>query len=181
MNNYHIYEEVGRGKNSVVYKGRMKKTIEYVAVKSVDRNRRKKMMEEVAIFQHIQNNVISTKGENSESIRWHPNILKFYNWYETRNHFWIILEFCSGSDLYSLIEQDKMLLEDSVKQLTYELVEGLSYLHSLGIIFCDLKPSNILMNEYNNLKFADFGLAKKIQDLSNITIKCDAEQRAATH
>ena len=46
MNNYHIYEEVGRGKNSVVYKGRMKKTIEYVAVKSVDRNRRKKMMEE---------------------------------------------------------------------------------------------------------------------------------------
>ena len=51
MNNYHIYEEVGRGKNSVVYKGRMKKTIEYVAVKSVDRNRRKKMMEEVAIFE----------------------------------------------------------------------------------------------------------------------------------
>jgi serine/threonine-protein kinase ULK4 len=42
-------------------------------------------------------------------LRWHPNILKFYNWYETRNHFWIILEFCSGSDLYSLIEQDKAL------------------------------------------------------------------------
>lgn len=60
-------------------------------------------------------------------------------------------------------------------------MEGLSYLHSLGIIFCDLKPSNILMNEYNNLKFADFGLAKKIEDLSNINVKCDAEQRAATH
>ena len=37
------------------------------------------------------------------------------------------------------------------------------------------------MNEYNNLKFADFGLAKKIEDLSNINVKCDAEQRAATH
>lgn len=104
MNNYHIYEEVGRGKNSVVYKGRMKKTIEYVAVKSVDRNRRKKMMEEVAIFEKIKNNVIGQNKEKTENLRWQPNILKFYNWYETRNHFWIILEFCSGSDLYSLIE-----------------------------------------------------------------------------
>ena len=29
----------------------------------------------------------------------HPNILKFYNWYETRNHLWIIFEYCAGSDL----------------------------------------------------------------------------------
>lgn len=50
MNNYHIYEEVGRGKYSVVYKGRKKKSIEYVAVKSVERGRRKKLMDEVAIF-----------------------------------------------------------------------------------------------------------------------------------
>jgi serine/threonine-protein kinase ULK4 len=50
MNNYHIQEEVGRGKYSVVYKGRKKKTIEYVAIKSVERGRRKKLMDEVAIF-----------------------------------------------------------------------------------------------------------------------------------
>lgn len=37
------------------------------------------------------------------------------------------------------------------------------------------------MNEYNNLKFSDFGLAKKIEDLSNITVKTDAEQRTANH
>jgi serine/threonine-protein kinase ULK4 len=53
MNNYHIYEEIGRGKYSVVYKGRKKKSIEYVAVKSVERGRRKKLMDEVAIFQLI--------------------------------------------------------------------------------------------------------------------------------
>ncbi len=50
MNNYHIYEEVGRGKFSVVYKGRKKKTFEYVAVKSVERSRRKKLMNEVKFF-----------------------------------------------------------------------------------------------------------------------------------
>ena len=63
MNNYHIYEEIGRGKYSVVYKGRKKKTIEFVAVKSVDRLRRKKLMNEVRIFHNLD----------------HPNVLKFHN------------------------------------------------------------------------------------------------------
>jgi serine/threonine-protein kinase ULK4 len=53
MNNFHIYEEIGRGKYSVVYKGRKKKTIEYVAVKSVERSRRKKLMNEVRIFHNL--------------------------------------------------------------------------------------------------------------------------------
>ena len=150
MNNYHIYEEVGRGKYSVVYKGRMKKTIEYMAVKSVERSRRKKLMNEVRLFHNLS----------------HRNVLKFYHWYETRNHLWIIFEYCSGGDLFSLIEQDKKLPEESVRKFGYELVEGLSYLHSVGIIYADLKPQNLLLNEYNILKFCDFGLSKKISDLT---------------
>jgi len=43
MNNYHIYEEIGRGKFSVVYKGRKKKAIEYMAVKSLEKSRRNKV------------------------------------------------------------------------------------------------------------------------------------------
>lgn len=148
MNNYHIYEEVGRGKYSVVYKGRIKKSIKYVAVKSVERTRRRKLMNEVRIFHDLN----------------HKNVLKFYNWYETRNHLWIIFEYCAGGDLYSLIEQDKKLPEDTVRKFGFELVEGLSYLHSNGIIYADLKPSNILLNEYGVLKYADFGLSKKISD-----------------
>ncbi len=38
------------------------------------------------------------------------HILKFYNWYETRNHLWIIFEYCAGGDLYQMIEQDKKVL-----------------------------------------------------------------------
>ena len=90
MNNYHIYEEIGRGKYSVVYKGRKKKTIEFVAVKSVDRMRRKKLMNEVRIFHNLE----------------HPNVLKFFNWYETRNHLWIIFEYCPAGDLLKLLEDD---------------------------------------------------------------------------
>jgi serine/threonine-protein kinase ULK4 len=114
MNNYHIYEEVGRGKHSVVYKGRKKKTIEYVAVKSVEKSRKKKVNSEVPFFTQLQ----------------HQNIIKFYSWYETRNHLWLIFEYLSGSDLYQLIEQEKALPEDTVRKFAFQLLESLNYVHS---------------------------------------------------
>ena len=45
------------------------------------------------------------------------------------------------------------------------MIEGLQYLHENGIIFGDLKPSNVLLNEYGNLKLSDFGNSKKLGDL----------------
>ena len=150
MNNYHIYEEVGRGQHSVVYKGRKKKSIEYVAVKSVDRGRRKKFMDEVGIFQHILNDHIKSMSQGSAGLvgdpkdaplpNWHKNIIKFHNWYETRNHYWIIFEYCVGGTLQALIKADEKLPEDTTKKFAYELLEGLSYLHSQGIIYGDLRP-----------------------------------------
>ena len=92
--------------------------------------------------------------------------MKFYNWYETRNHLWIIFEYSSGGDLFQLVEQDKKMPEPAIRRFGYELIEGLSYLHSNGVIYADLKPSNVLLNEYSNLKLCDFGLSKKISDLT---------------
>lgn len=95
------------------------------------------------------------------------HILKFYNWYETRNHLWIIFEYCAGGDLLQLIEQDKKLPESTLQKFGRDLTQGLYYLHFNGIIYCDLKPSNVLLNEYTTLKLCDFGLARKLADLAN--------------
>lgn len=120
MNNYHIYEEIGHGKHSVVYKGRFgafsvpsgdffsenwvkmedsneflgkkKKSIQYVAVKSVEKSWRLKVNNESRILNALEPN---------------PNIIKFYNFFETRNHLWLIFEFCPGGDLYNLLQVDK--------------------------------------------------------------------------
>lgn len=57
------------------------------------------------------------------------------------------------------------LPEETVKKFGRDLAQGLYYLHANGIIYADLKPSNVLVNEYSNLKLCDFGLAKKLVDL----------------
>lgn len=150
MNHYHIYEAIGRGKYSTVYKGRQKKTIEYFAIKSVDKSHRSKVLQEVRILHTLD----------------HPNVLRFYSWYETSAHLWLVLEYCVGGDLMTLLKQDGKLPEDSIHDLAYGLVGALQYLHSKGIIYCDLKPSNILLDENGHTKLCDFGLARKLSDIS---------------
>jgi len=99
-----------------------------------------------------------------------PNILKFYNWHETRNHLWLIFEYCIGGDLYHLLEQDRKLPESSIKHMGLELITGLYYLHSKGIVYAELKPSNVIIDEYSKLKLCDFGLARKV-DSSDTELK----------
>ncbi|KAK6913819.1 Protein kinase domain [Dillenia turbinata] len=151
MNQYHVYEAIGRGKCSTVYKGRMKKTIEYFAIKSVDKSQKNKILQEVRILHALD----------------HPNVIKFHAWYETSAHLWLVLEYCVGGDLLTLLDQDKQLPEESIHDLAYGLVKALQYLHSEGVIYCDLKPSNILLDENGHTKLCDFGLARKLKDISN--------------
>ena len=97
----------------------------------------------------------------------HPNTLKFYNWYSTRSHMWVILEYVTGGDLRTLLAQDKRLPESVIKVSNLgewsrsrplgqvfgvDIMSGLQYIHSVGILYCDLKPSNLLVNEYGVLK-----------------------------
>ncbi|MBA0696600.1 hypothetical protein Goari_003140, partial [Gossypium aridum] len=133
-----------------VYKGRKKKTIEYFAIKSVDKSQRHKVLQEVRILHSLND----------------PYILKFYSWYETSAHLWLVLEYCTGGDLMTLLRQDGKLPEDSIYFLAYDLVRALLYLHSKGIIYCDLKPSNILLDENGHTKLCDFALARKLSDIS---------------
>lgn len=150
MNQYHVYERIGQGKYSAVYKGRKKKSIEYFALKSVDKSHKSKVLQEVRILHSLD----------------HPNVLNFYAWYETSAHLWLVLEYCVGGDLRTLLEQDSKLPEDSVHDLARDLVKGLRFLHSKGIIYCDLKPSNILLDENGRTKLCDFGLSRKLSDIS---------------
>eukprot|EP01059_Diplonema_ambulator_P036517 TRINITY_DN9115_c0_g1_i3.p1 TRINITY_DN9115_c0_g1~~TRINITY_DN9115_c0_g1_i3.p1 ORF type:complete len:1157 (+),score=377.92 TRINITY_DN9115_c0_g1_i3:339-3809(+) len=150
MNNYQIYEEIGRGRHSTVYKGRLKKTVEYYAIKSVDKAQRSRVLNEVTMLHQLS----------------HPNILHFFHWYETNNHLWLIEEYCTGSDVLTLLKQDTSLPEETLVTFASDLLSALNFIHSKGIIYCDLKPSNILIDAHGFLKLSDFGLACHVDDVT---------------
>ncbi|KDO29061.1 ULK/ULK protein kinase [Saprolegnia parasitica CBS 223.65] len=152
MENYNIYDEIGRGSHSVVYKARRKRSIEYVAVKSTGKGRKDKVHNEVLHLIKLESTYV----------------LKFYNWYESSNHIWIIFEYCIGGDLLKLLAQDTALPETSLQTFGHDLVHGLHYVHSHGVLYCDLKPANVLVDEYGSLKLADFGLARRIPTIETL-------------
>ncbi|KAG0627834.1 hypothetical protein M758_2G231400 [Ceratodon purpureus] len=155
MNQYHIYEAIGRGKHSTVYKGRKKKTIEYYAIKSVEKSQKTKVLQEVRTLHSLD----------------HNNVLKFYAWYETSAHLWLVLEYCVGGDLLTLLRQDTRMPEESIHDFARDLVQALQFLHSKGVIYCDLKPSNVLLDENGRLKLCDFGLARRLSDIAKSSVQ----------
>ncbi|XP_059246709.1 serine/threonine-protein kinase ULK4 isoform X3 [Mustela nigripes] len=144
MENFILYEEIGRGSNTVVYKGRRKGTINFVAILCTDKNKRPEITNWVRLTHEIK----------------HKNIVTFHEWYETSNHLWLVVELCTGGSLEMVIAQDENLPEDVVREFGVDLITGLYHLHQLGILFCDLSPGKILLEGPGTLKFSNFCLAK---------------------
>jgi len=67
------------------------------------------------------------------------------------------------TDLHRVIYSKQPLTDDHHQYFAYQLLRGLKYLHSAGVIHRDLKPSNLLVNKNCDLKICDFGLARGFQ------------------
>lgn len=132
----------------MVQKGRKKKSIEFYTLKSHDKTQKVAILNQIRILQMLK----------------HAQVVGYHNWYETKNHFWIIYEYLSGGNLSQVIVQDKGLPEKMLRVIAKMLLDGLWYMHSQGVLFVDFKPSNFVFDEYNNLKFSDFSNAKLISE-----------------
>ncbi|XP_032815384.2 serine/threonine-protein kinase ULK4 isoform X4 [Petromyzon marinus] len=144
MENFVLYEEIGRGRHTVVYKGRRKGTINFVAILCVEKCKRPQITNRVRLTHEVI----------------HENIVQFLEWYETSNHLWLVVELCTGGSLDAVIAQDKHLPEDVVREFGIDLVSGLLHIHELGIIFSDLTPAKIMLDGPGNLKLSNLSLAR---------------------
>ena len=90
MNNYIIYEEMGKGSHSVVHKGRKKRSIDFVTLKSFQKSKKERLLNEVKILSKLKN----------------EHIIRLFAWHETRNHFWGIYEFLAGGNLQAILKED---------------------------------------------------------------------------
>uniref|UniRef100_A0A4W5QE02 non-specific serine/threonine protein kinase n=1 Tax=Hucho hucho TaxID=62062 RepID=A0A4W5QE02_9TELE len=89
----------------------------------------------------------------------HPNIVRFFGHRREGPTVYLFLEYCSGGELFDRIEPDLGMPERDAHRFFQQLIAAVEYLHSVGITHRDIKPENILLDDKDNLKLSDFGLA----------------------
>lgn len=87
----------------------------------------------------------------------HPNVMRVYGG-EKRSRIYMVMEWCEGRLLREIIDKDKLSQERAIK-ITKEVLRALEYIHANGVVHRDLKPENIMVDEHDNIKLIDFGIA----------------------
>ena len=140
---------IGYGSFSNVYVGRRKKDDTPVAVK---------MIKNLLIELNEMTQQYEQEIENHKLIGHHENIVTFYDNFSYKTYNYIILEFVDGGDLFDVRFNAYNIDEFDIKCWTLDIVNGLKYIHKLGIIHRDIKLENLLLDKTNNrIKICDFG------------------------
>ncbi|KAG7551409.1 Protein kinase domain [Arabidopsis thaliana x Arabidopsis arenosa] len=97
----------------------------------------------------------------------HHHIVRLWDKFHIDMHtFCTVLEYCSGKDLDAVLKATPNLPEKEARIIIVQIVQGLVYLNkkSQKIIHYDLKPGNVLFDEFGVAKVTDFGLSKIVED-----------------
>uniref|UniRef100_A0A3Q0KTP5 non-specific serine/threonine protein kinase n=2 Tax=Schistosoma mansoni TaxID=6183 RepID=A0A3Q0KTP5_SCHMA len=91
----------------------------------------------------------------------HPFLVKLHYAFQNHSNLYIVLEYCHGGELFNYLEREGALLENAACFYASEIVLAIGHLHSLGIIYRDLKSENVLLDRQGHVKLTDFGLSKE--------------------
>lgn len=147
--------ELGKGKFGVVKLAYHKKTGESRAIKVMEKKDRTEkdlnlMRREVDVMRRID----------------HPNCIKFFNVYETRDKIFIVMELLWGGQMLDRIVERDHFSEMEAARCFVQIMSGIEYLHHNGVVHRDLKPENIMFaneDEDSILKIVDFGLGRAVE------------------
>ncbi|OBA19024.1 kinase-like protein [Metschnikowia bicuspidata var. bicuspidata NRRL YB-4993] len=133
-----------------------------VAIKLIKRDTIVKDLEsEIKIYREI----------NSLRLLNHPNIVNLVEVLKSGKYIGIVLEYASGGELFDFILKQKYLKENVAKKLFAQLVSGVDYMHSKGLIHRDLKLENLLLDKHKNIVISDFGFVNSYNKSKNDLMK----------
>jgi mitogen-activated protein kinase kinase kinase 3 len=159
---YHYKKGVliGEGSYGKVYKSFNEDDGKTYAIKEIDLIRLSKLKKYNVSFTYINEINLLYKLD-------HVNIIKYYGFYLKKHNLNIILEYCNGGSLSSVLKSFKKLNEDLIRNYLTQILKGIEYLHIHNIIHRDIKCANILLNSEGKIKVSDFGEAKLLTKHEN--------------
>ncbi|KAM9709026.1 serine/threonine-protein kinase PLK4 [Menidia menidia] len=154
IEDFKVLTLLGKGSFACVYRAKSIRTGLEVAIKTID----KKAMQKAGMVQRVTNEV-----EIHCRLK-HPSILELYNYFEDSNYVYLVLEMCHNGEMSRYLKEQKMSFsEDEARHFMHQIVKGMLYLHTHGILHRDLTLSNLLLTSNMNIKIADFGLATQLK------------------
>jgi cGMP-dependent protein kinase len=94
----------------------------------------------------------------------HPFVLRLMATYQDEGELYMLLELALGGELFSLLAKRAPLSDKDARFYASQVVSIFNYMHGLKVIYRDLKPENLLLDEFGYLKMVDFGFAKILHD-----------------
>ncbi|KAL8170183.1 hypothetical protein V2J09_021987 [Rumex salicifolius] len=178
LNSLKVLGPVGRGAKGVVFRVRLPDSDEDLALKVVlkasfkSKNDSRNSGSSGSDVDRDKNKTrrIWFEREVLRNLR-HPLLPRLHGVLETDNVVGYAIDYCPGQDLNSVRRQqsEKMFSDDIIRFYAAELVLALEYLHKSGIVYRDLKPENVLIQENGHLMLVDFDLSTKLAPRSPIT------------
>ena len=149
---FEIVRELGRGAQSVVYLARDPQLQREIAIKTVHFTKP----------DPAQNKVLLAEARSVSQLR-HANLVPIFEAGEEGGDLYLVFEYVAGKTLEKLIQDAGKLPAVQAATLISQVLDALGEAHRHGIVHRDLKPSNILIDERDNARVMDFGIAAHIE------------------
>ncbi|XP_076626796.1 cGMP-dependent protein kinase, isozyme 1 [Colletes latitarsis] len=120
----------------------------------------KKLKKKVMVEQQQQEHVLNEKHimQACDS----PFVCKLYQTFKDTKYVYFLMEVCLGGDLWTSLQRRRYFDDGTAQFMVGCVVEALDHLHSMNIVYRDLKPENLMLDTRGYLKLVDFGFSKKI-------------------
>ncbi|SNX87916.1 related to calmodulin-dependent protein kinase [Melanopsichium pennsylvanicum] len=139
------------------------RALKIIAKKPLKDSNEKMLKEEITILGKVQ----------------HPNVIKMWDLYETKEGVFIVTDLCRGGELFDRLVERVHYNELDARHIMKQVLEGVAYLHEHDIIHRDLKPENILLRDKSDpsdIVISDFGLSRFIPDEGLLVTACGSPQ-----
>lgn len=152
---------IGRGGYGKVMLMRHKKTGRLIAVKEVAKSN---LVDKPGTTRSVR--PVSTKVEHAEmenlvlhTVGEHPFVTSFHGSFQNKDKIFMFLEYAPGGELFQHMQRQGVFSESRTRMYVAEITSALAFLHENGIIYRDLKPENVLLDNKGHLRLTDFGLS----------------------
>lgn len=141
--NYEFRGKIGEGGHATVFSVWSQKYNELFVAKKIPVKPTQEITSEVALLMNLQ----------------HPNIINMYDYWCDQNNLYVILEYCPNGSLRDFIKAKGPLNPQLLRQACREIASAIEFCHANNVVHRDIKPANLLIDKYDRIKLADFGIS----------------------